>query len=450
MKYSIHARTTTEVSTETSVLREPPIPAPLRQPPHPREFNRAIVAIVLGVLAILVLFLILRRGNANTNGASQAETVAAATKDFVKIVRLTGTTQAVHSRPLLAPKLEGAQLSAMVVTKLTPGGTHVRQGDTLVEFDRQTQLKDSLDKRGAYQDLVDQVTEKRAAEDAARAKDETELKQAEDDFKKAQLEVTKADIVSRIDAEKNQETLQEAESTFHQLQQTFKLKREAAAADIRTLEIQAQRAQATMLYAEANAKKMTLVSPMDGVVVLNMIWTGGRMGDVQEGDEVRPGVPFMKVVDPSQMEVAVPANQADFLGLRVGQRAHVYLDAYPGLTLTGKLEELTPLAHNGRFSDKVRSFPVLFSVEGSNPKLMPDLSAAVDVELGGQTNAVVVPVQSVARENGNDYVWLSTTTGFEKHSVKTGARNDLEVVIESGLKSGDIVRRDAAPGPGAS
>jgi HlyD family secretion protein len=449
MKYSIHARTTTEVSSETSLLREPPAPAPLQQPPK-RKFGGAIVMIVLGVVAISVLFLALRRGKANNTGTSQTETVVATSRDFVKVVRLTGTTEAVRSRPLVAPKLEGAQLSAMVLTKLTPGGTHVRQGDTLVEFDRQTQMKDSLDKRGAYQDLVDQVAEKRAAEDAARAKDETELKQAEDDFKKAQLEVTKADIVSRIDAEKNQETLQEADSTFKQLQQTFKLKREAAAADIRTLEIQAQRAQATMLYAEANAKKMTLVSPMDGVVVLNMIWTGSRIGEVQEGDQVRPGVPFMKVVDPSQMQVAVQANQADFLGLQVGQRARVYLDAYPGLALTGKLEASTPLAHNGRFTDKVRTFTVLFSIEGSNPKLMPDLSAAVDVELASQTNAVVVPVQSVARENGNDYVWLSTTTGFEKHSVKTGPRNDLEMVIESGLKSGDIVRRDAAPSLGVS
>jgi HlyD family secretion protein len=450
MKYSIYARTTTEVSPETSLLREPPPPVPLQHQRKPRKFNRAKIGIALALMAALILFLVLRRGKTNTTGASQTETVVAATKDFVKVVRLTGTTEAVHSRPLLAPKLEGAQLSAMVVTKLTPGGTHVRQGDTLVEFDRQIQLKDSLDKRGAYQDLVDQVAEKRAAEDAARAKDETELKQAEDDFKKAQLEVTKADIVSRIDAEKNQETLQEAESTFQQLQQTFKLKREAAAADIRTVEIQAQRAQATMLYAEGNAKKMTLVSPMDGVVVLNMIWNGGRMGEVQEGDSVRPGVPFMKVVDPSQMQVGVPANQADFLGLQVGQRARVYLDAYPGLALTGKLEELTPLAHNGRFSDKVRSFPVLFSIEGSNPKLMPDLSAAVDVELGSQTNAIVVPVESVARENGNDYVWLSTTTGFEKHSVKTGPRNDLEIVIQSGLKAGDVIRRDATASPGPS
>lgn len=449
MTNSIHTETTTEVLLETAVVREPPAPAPFQQPLKPHK-SGAIFTIVLGVIAIFVLLLVLRRGKTNTISTSRTETVSAATKDFVKVVRLVGTTEAVRSRPLLAPKLEGAQLGAMVVTKLAPAGKYVHQGDTLVEFDRQAQLKDALDKRGAYQDLADQVAEKRAAADAARANDETELKQAEDGFKKAQLEITKADIVSRIDAEKNQETLQEAESTLKQLQQTFKLKREAAAADIRTLEIQAQRAQATMLYAEANAKKMTLVSPMDGVVVLNTIWTGGRMGEIQEGDEVRPGVPFMRVVDPSQMEVAVEANQADFLSLQVGQRVRVYLDAYPGLTLTGELEQLTPLAHAGRFSAKVRSFPVLFSIDGSNPNLMPDLSAAVDVELGSQAKAVVLPVQSVERENGNDYVWLSTTSGFEKRSVKTGPRNDLEIVIESGLKSGDIVRRDATLARGAS
>ncbi|HEV2221595.1 MAG TPA: hypothetical protein VGR84_01190, partial [Candidatus Acidoferrales bacterium] len=184
-------------------------------------------------------------------------------KDFVHVLRLAGTTEAVRSRPVLAPRLEGAQLNSMVVTRLASAGSRVKQGDVLVEFDRQAQIKDALDKKATYQDLVDQVEEKRAAEDAARAKDETELKQAEDDLTKAQLEVTKKDIVSRIDAEKNQETLQEAVQTLQQLRQTFQLKREAAAADIRVLEIQRDRARGTMLYAQGNAEKMTIHSPMD-------------------------------------------------------------------------------------------------------------------------------------------------------------------------------------------
>jgi len=446
MKYSIHARAATEPPVEITSPARPPI-SPLRhEPARPRRWRLAAVGILLAILAICAVYFI-RRGSTEGTAGGRPETVAARTEDFAKVLRLTGTTNAVRSRPMLAPTLQGAQLSSMVVTKLTAAGTRVKKGQVLVEFDRQAQLKDALDKRAAYQDLEDQLTQKRAAEDAARAKDETELQQAVDDLKKARLEVSKNDIVSRIDAEKNEETLQQAVATLQQLRETFKLKREAAAADIRTIEIQADRARQTMLYAQGNASKMTLLAPMDGVVVLNMVWTGGRMGELQEGDQVRPGVPFMKIVDPSQMQVTVDVNQADFLDLHVGQRARVYLDAYPGLSFSGRLDELTPLAHPGDFSDKVRKFSAVFSIEGNDPKLMPDLSAAVDVELETRKGAVVVPVQSVANEKGHDCVWLRDGRGFAKHEVKTGPSNDLDFVIESGLKSGDVIRREAEASP---
>ena len=450
MKYWIHARAATEPTIEIGPPASPAV-VPLQKIPSPRKPFLLPIILSLVLVAAIAGALILRRGSTNTAAGTQAGTVAVRAEDFVKTLRLTGTTSAVHSRPMMAPTLEGAQLSSMVITKMTRSGAQVKKGDLLVEFDRQAQLKDALDKRAAYQDLVDQVAQKRSGEESNRAKDETELKQAEDDLKKAQLEVTKADIVSRIDAEKNQETLEQDQASLKQLQETFKLKREAAAADIRTTEIQAERAKETMLYAQGNASKMTLLSPMDGVVVLNMVWTGGRMGELQEGDQVRPGQTFMKVVDPSQMEVSVQVNQADYLGLQIGQRARVYLDAYPGLGFTGRLEELTPLAHTGRFSDKVRSFSAVFSIEGNNPKLMPDLSAAVDVELDNAKQALVVPVQSIENENGQDYVWLRDGSSFEKHTVKAGSRNDFDVVIESGLKSGDIVRRNAeTSGSGSS
>lgn len=442
MDYSIQARTATEPSVEVSPPAKHPILLPHNEAPKPPRRLAGLLVVILLILASVGALLILRRGGNGLSG-SDAGTVTARSEDFVKVVRLTGTTNAVRSRSLLAPTLEGQQLGTMVITKLTPAGTRVKKGDVLVEFDRQAQLKDVLDKRGAYQDLLDQVAQKRADEETNRAKDETELKQAEDDLKKAQLEVGKNDIVSRIDAEKNRETLEEDEAAYKQLQQTFKLKRESAAADIASLEIQAGRAKETMLYAESNASKMTLTAPMDGVVVLNMIWTGGRMGDAQEGDQVRPGQSFMKVVDPSQMEVSVNVNQADYLSLQVGQHARVYLDAYPGLAFDGQLEELTPLAHMGQFSDKVRTFSALFSIAGSNAKLMPDLSAAVDVELDSKKAAVVVPVQSVGADKGHDVVWVRDATGFSEREVKTGARSDLDVVIESGLRAGEVVRRQA-------
>jgi multidrug resistance efflux pump len=297
------------------------------------------------------------------------------------ILRLKGTTEAVEARAILAPLLAGQQVSTLTIVHLAAPGTHVKKGDPLVEFDRQAQMRDYIDKQADYQKLVDQVAEEQAKENAARAKDETELKTAEDSLQKAELEIQKAEIVSRIDAEKNQETLDEAKATYDQLRETFDLKRKAAQAAIKILEIQRDRTQQTMLHAQANSDLMRIGSPIDGVVVLNTIWKQGTMGEVQEGDQVRPGVPFMQVVNPAAMQVRVLANQQDFPSLQVGQTAKVRLDAYPELVFSAKLEQMAPIGQEGDFSNKVRTFVVILSLQGNNPKLMPDLSAAVDVDL---------------------------------------------------------------------
>jgi HlyD family secretion protein len=399
------------------------------------------VSALLLLVTTIFLFVHFRSGRAATN--VEESLVRVERKDFTQSLRLNGTTQASRSFVVLAPKLEGAQVGSMVITKLAPAGTHVQKGDVLVEFDPQAQTKDYLDKKSTYENLVGQVAQKQAEENIARAKDDTAMKQAEDEFQRAQLELQRNEVVSRIDAEKNQEALDEAQATLKQLKETYQLKRAAATATLRIQEIQRDRALEAMRYAQGNAAKMVVHSPMPGVVVYNTIWLGGRMGTVQQGDQVRPGVPFLQVVDPSQMEVRVELNQVDLLKVRVGQHAEMRLDAYPGMTLPATLEELSPLGHPGQFTEVVRSFTARFSVQGTDPRLLPDLSAALDLDLSSQKNVLVVPWQSIGNENGHAFVWMKTTVGFEKRTVQTGPRNDLESVVTSGVAAGDIIRRSA-------
>jgi multidrug resistance efflux pump len=387
------------------------------------------------------LFAHFRPGRSATN--IEESVIRVERRDFSQSLRLNGITQASRSFVVLAPKLEGAQVGSMVITKLAPAGTHIKKGDFLVEFDPQAQTKDYLEKKGAYESLVGQVAQKRAEEAIASSKDDTAMKQAEDELKRAQLELQKNEIVSRIDAEKNQEALDEAQATLKQLKETYQLKRAAAAATIRIQEIQRDRALEAMRYAQGNAAKMVVHSPMPGVVVYNTIWLGGRMGTVQQGDQVRPGVPFLQVVDPSQMEVRVQLNQVDLLKVHAGQHAEMHLDAYPGMTLPAVLEEISPLGHTGQFTEAVRTFTASFSVQGTDPRLLPDLSAALDLDLGTQKKVLVVPWQSIGMEAGHSFVWLKTRVGFEKRSVETRSRNDLEAVVNSGLSEGDTIRRVA-------
>jgi multidrug efflux pump subunit AcrA (membrane-fusion protein) len=354
----------------------PPSEPPTDHGARPRRW-RTWLAVVAVAIALPIGVRIAARGKtpATFRGDRSATNIPP------QVLRLKGTTEAVQSRAILAPLLAGQQVPTLTIIRLAPGGTRVKRGDVLVEFDRQAQMRDFIDKQSEYAKLVDQVAEEQAKENAARAKDETELKTAEDNLRKTELEIQKAEIVSRIDAEKNQQNLDEAQATFEQLRETFDLKRKAAQAAIRILEIQRDRTQQTMLHARANADLMQIHSPLDGVVVLNTIWKQGTMGEVQEGDQVRPGVPFMQVVNPATMQVRVMANQQDFPSLRAGQTAKVRLDAYPDLVFAAKLDQLAPIGEGGDFSNKLRSFVVVVAIDGNDPKLMPDLSAAVDVDV---------------------------------------------------------------------
>lgn len=348
---------------------------------RPRRLGRWIVMATVAAVLIAIFSVLSIRSKTPATGTS----AVSVSTNSGQVLRLKGTTEAVQSRAILAPQLAGQSVPTLTIIHLTPAGTRVKKGDLLVEFDRQAQMRDFIDKQADYAKLVDQVAEEQAKENAARAKDETELKAAEDSLRKAELEMQKAEIVSRIDKEKNQENLDEAKATFEQLHETFDLKRAAAQAAIRILEIQRDRTQQTMLHAQANSDLMQIRSPLDGVVVLNTIWKQGTMGEVQEGDQVRPGVPFMQVVNPATMQVRVLANQQDFPSLQVGQTAKVRLDAYPDLVFSAKLDQLAPIGEGGDFSNKLRSFVVIVAIEGNNPKLMPDLSAAVDVDVAKQS-----------------------------------------------------------------
>jgi HlyD family secretion protein len=148
---------------------------------------------------------------------------------------------------------------------------------------------------------------------------------------------------------------------------------------VRALEIQRDRAKNAWAHAESNAGKMRVESPIDGMVVLKTTWKNGTMGEVQEGEEVRSGLPILDVIDASVMRVRARVNQADVSQLRVGQAARITLDSYPAKTFTGRLEQLSQIGAISTMSNRVRTFLAMFSIDGSDAHLMPDLAAAIDV-----------------------------------------------------------------------
>jgi HlyD family secretion protein len=142
------------------------------------------------------------------------------------------------------------------------------------------------------------------------------------------------------------------------------------------------------------------------------------------------------------MQVRARVNQADIEKLRLAQNVRIRLDAYPELSFTGKVESIAAVAQTSGFSSKVRNLTVIFSINGADPKLLPDLSAAVDIELDRQPNVLVAPRDTVLTENGQNFVFAQSGSGYDKREVKLGAVNDVEQVIVSGVEKGAVLLRN--------
>jgi HlyD family secretion protein len=326
-----------------------------------------------------------------------------------------------------------------------PTGTHVKKGDLLAEFDRQAQTRDALDRQAEYDDFAQQINKLKATQAADKASDDTDIKAAEDSLATAVLEVKRSEIKSRIDAEKAKENLDEATAKLAQLRQTYALRRQSATAAVRLLEIQRESKKLAVDHANKNADLLAIHAPNDGLVVVNSTFKNTGFSEWQNGDQVRAGAAFMQVVNPGAMRVRGQVNQQDIPQMQVGQKVEVRLDAYPEMVFHGHVDLISSVGVPDDFSSKLHTFMMLFVIDGQDAKLLPDLSAAVDVELERLTNALIVPRDALVSEEGKMFVRVASGSSSEKREVKVLRIDDVEAAVDAKLQPGETVIRSVAP-----
>jgi HlyD family secretion protein len=92
-------------------------------------------------------------------------------------------------------------------------------------------------------------------------------------------------------------------------------------------------AQAGLKLVQAQAKRYTLASPIDGTVV-------GR--DAEVGATARPGAALLTIADTRELEMTVYVPLRDLGMVRVGQAVRVKLPSLPGKTFAGKVTFIAP------------------------------------------------------------------------------------------------------------
>ncbi len=260
------------------------------------------------------------------------------------------------------------------------------------------------------------------------------------DLDKATWEAKATEVRTPIDQELMKLTVDEATARYKQAQADIAQKQIVQGAELTILGITRERHVRHRDKHKIDLTKFTIYSPLDGLAVVQMTFRSSEMATIQQGDQVQPGQIFMKVVDPSKMQIEGTINQAESGMFRINQPAAVSLDAFPDLKMTARIYSIAAIATGGfRQNYFIRSIPVRLLINGSDPRLIPDLSAAADVVVGHEDNVKKVPLAAVFNENGKEVVFVKTPQGFQKREVALGLKSNTYAAVTNGLGEGDEV-----------
>jgi HlyD family secretion protein len=377
-------------------------------------------------------------------GDAEVPTTTVKEVDIQLKVLTKGAIHTEQSRVISAPPIAGGTLQ---IVQLAGAGAHVHAGDVVLEFDPSQQEYNLAQNRSDLEQADQEIVKAKADGAVQTAEDQTALLKARYGVRKAELEVSKNEILSQIDAQKNALALEEAKRALTQLEQDIHSHGASNEAALAISQEKHHKARLEMDQAELNMKNMKIASPIDGLMVIhgNRDSTGGfimggmTLPDYHVGDQVNPGSSIAEVIDSSHLEISAEVGETDRTNLKTGQAVEIKVDALPGESFTGKVRTVGGATAREFWDDNSKhKFDVAVQLDQADPRLRPGFEAQLSILGDHLTRAVSLPAEAVFEHDGKKIVYCERGRGFEMQEVKVLALSEGRAILE-GVPVGTIV-----------
>lgn len=220
------------------------------------------------------------------------------------------------------------------------------------------------------------------------------------------------------------EEISVAETAVRQAELTYQqalLNQEAAELDLQQNQMNVDAAQDAL-------DAMTLISPMDGVILTVDANVGETVGTTA----------IITLADLNQPIIEVYLDETDLDKVGLGYEVDVTFDALPDETFTGTVIQVDPQLQTVSNVTAVRA---LVELDYNKPQPLPiGLNANIDVIGGRATNAMLVPVEALRETSPGQYaVFVMNGDEPELTFVEVGLMDYTFAEIISGVEVGDTV-----------
>lgn len=406
-----------------------------------KRLMRSRVFVVIAVLALIGVtstWLMAR-----TTGADDENVLVAVKKgDFTVLVTTAGELRAKKFVPIMAPQnMQQADVyNGVKIVTLVPEGTLVKEGDVVADLDR-SPLASKI------ADVTLALTKAQAQHEQAMLDSTLNLSKAREDMRTMELtmeekRINKEQAKFESPSVKRQAEidLEKADRALAQAKLDYNTKTEQAKAKMREVGTDFDRQKNKLKMVQEVMANFTIKAPADGMVIYVKEWNGKKK---TQGSQVSPWEPTIATLpDMNQMESITYVNEIDVRKVAVGQPVTISLDADPSKKLKGTVIAVANVGEQRPNAD-AKVFEVKVSVEQADTTLRPGMTTGNGVQTYTQKDALYVPLEAVVSDSGLSFVYKRTGSRTVKQEVHTGAINDNEVIIVSGLAEGDKVMLSA-------
>ena len=330
----------------------------------------------------------------------------------------------------------GAEVSGQITRVYVDFNSAVRAGQVLAEIDP-TRL------RARVQQIRAQV----ASAQAALAQAESSSIRASTDIAIQQREFARRDrlansgFISKSGLDTARGALAGAEAG-----------RRTSAAQMASARAQIAQANAELSSALLDLSRTTIVAPTSGVIINKLVEPGTTVAASFQTPNL-----FEIAADTTRMQVEASVDESDIGQIRVGQDVGFTVDSYPDVRFKAVVRQIRQAAIE---TANVVSYLVILEVDNREGKLLPGMTANVEIVTGRVDKVVRVPTTALrfrpkvadrpkvaasastaTAAAAEQIVFLTSADPYKpaRRVVKLGLQGEDFVEVTQGLKPGDQV-----------
>jgi HlyD family secretion protein len=381
------------------------------------------------LIALVLLFIVYRIVRPTPHEYEYiSETVARG--EVQRVVSASGKVRALNTIKV------GTEVSGQVTKVYVDFNSPVTAGQVLAEIDptrvrarvQQIEAQVALARAGLQQTVAN----------VARARAELQIQ--ERDFAR-QKSLAERGFVSKANLDAAQTRLNSARNAL-----------EVATAQTQSGDAQIRQANAELSSARLDLTRTVIIAPASGVIINKLVEPGTTVAASFQTPNL-----FEIAADTTKMQVEASVDEADIGQIVEGQDVNFTVDSYPDDVFRAKVRQIRKAPVE---TQNVVSYLVIIDVDNLDGKLLPGMTANVEIITGAKRNVLRVPTnalrfrpkpadrgepQQPAEPSRNDsprqVLYLVSADPYRptRKPVKIGLQGDDFTEIVSGIKSGDKV-----------